>query len=155
MKRVLLLLVGIVFVSVSFGQSVREKRNSVTQYMDVSDNVTYWYKTNVTVTETDTLAAYTFGVDNLYDELKQYLSVKLTENSGTAAVNVKFQGKYFWDDTWTDLKDATYAGTGTDTTILFDGSTAKHYRFYRLLLDGDGTGTFDVTMSKSELQFYK
>lgn len=144
---------------ISMGQTVRQQKSTIgsDNYLDIAENETYWYRASSSdvVTQTDTLKAWILGVDHLYDQLKQYVQVKLTENSGTAAVNVKFQGKTFWDDAWVDLLDVTYAGTGTDTTIIFDGGTAKHYRFYRELIDGDGTGTFNVTVTKSEVKFYK
>lgn len=144
---------------ISMGQTVKQTKSTIgsDQYLDIAENETYWYRASSSdvVTQADTLLSWTIGVDNMYDQLKQYVQIKLTENSGTAAVNVKFQGKTFWDDSFTDLLDVTYAGTGTDTTIIFDGSTAKHYRFYKVLLDGDGTGTFNVTATKQEVKFYK
>ena len=156
MKKLALILATLLIGMISMGQTVYEQKSSVTQYMDVAGGTYYWYAGTdaTTITQADTLRAYTFAVASV-DVLKQYVKIKLVENSGTAAVDVKLQGKYFWDDSYSDILTASYAGTGADTTIYLDGSTAKHYRFYKILLDGDGSGTFNVTLNKAELQLYK
>jgi len=154
MRKLVLVLVSLLIGMVSMGQTVSNQKSALTKYLDVSKNVTYWYKSADVITQTDTLRNYTLGIGNSVDALKQNVRVKLTENSGTGAVTVKFQGKVFVDDTYTDLLSATYDGTGSDTTIVFDGTAAHEYRFYNIQLDGDGSGTFNVT-AKSEVTFYK
>ena len=155
MRKLIFILAALLIGMVSIGQSVKTQKNVLTKTLDISKEDTYYMKTNVVVTETDTLKAYTLGINNNHDALKQNFRIKLIENSGTAAIDVKLQAKVFWDDAYTDLLSTTYTGTGSDTTILFDGSTAHEYRFYKILLDGDGTGTFNVTLDKAEIKFYK
>jgi hypothetical protein len=157
MKKLALILATMLIGMISMGQTVYEKKGDVSAYMDISENQTYWYSGTdaTTITQADTLRSYTFGLDKTVDVLKQYVRIKLVENSGTAGVEVKLQGKHFWDESYTDILTATYTGDGADTTILFDGSTAKHYRFYKILLDGISDSTFNVTLNKAELQFYK
>ncbi len=138
----------------SMGQSVKTQENVLNKMLDVADEVTYYQWSNIVVTQADTLKSCTIGLNNNHDALKQNARIKLTENSGTAVVTVKVQAKVFWDDSYTDLLDVTYAGTGSDTTIVLDGTSAHEYRFYKILLDGDGSGTFNVT-AKSEINFYK
>lgn len=154
MKRYIFLLAALLIGMVSMGQSVKSQRSALTKVLDVSEAECYYGKFGEVVTETDTLAAFTIGLDNSVDALKQYARIKIVENSGTAAVNVKVQAKVFVDDSYSDLLDVTYTGTGSDTTIVLDGTTAHEYRFYKILLDGDGTGTFNTTI-QSEIKFYK
>lgn len=153
MKKLLFISVALLIGMVSMGQSVKSQKSALTKYLDVLKGESYFMKTDV-ITETDTLGAYTIGLDNNIDAMKQYAVIEITENSGTAVVNVKVQAKVFVDDTYTDLLDVTYNGAGSDTTIILDGTTAHEYRFYKILLDGDGSGTFNTT-TKSEIKFYK
>jgi hypothetical protein len=138
---------------VSMGQSVKSQKSALTQYLDVIKGQSYFMKTDV-ITQTDTLGAYTIGLDNMLDAMKHYAVIELTENTGTAGVNVKLQAKVFIDDTYTDILDVTYVGTGADTTIISDGTTANEYRFYKILLDGVSDSTFNVS-SKAEIKFYR
>lgn len=157
MKKVLFLVASLLIGMITMAQSVKQEKSNLNAYLDVADQDVYWYRASAAdvVTQADTLKSWVLGVDNKVDALKQYMQVKLTENSGTAGVVVKLQGKYFWGDSWTDISSATYAGAGSDTTIIFDVSSANHYRFYRELIDGISDSTFNVTVTKSELQFYK
>lgn len=141
---------------ISMGQTVKQQKSTIGSgnYLDVAESESYWYKTGLVVTDSDTLQAFVLGTDNNIDALKQYVRIKITEVSGTAAVDVKVQGKVFWDESYTDLLSTSYTGTGTDTTIVFDGTTAKNYRFWKVLLDGDSSGTFN-TSTKAEVKFYK
>ena len=154
MKKLFLILISFAFIAVSFGQTVKSQNSALTKRLDVSDNVTYWYKTGDVLTQADTLRNYYLGIDNNHDSLKQYARIKIVENSGTADLAVKVQGKVMKDEAWTDLLSTSYSGTGSDTTIVLDGTTAKNFRFYNILLDGNGAGTFNVTV-KSEIKFYK
>ena len=155
MRKLALLVSMLLIGMISIGQTVKQTKSTIgsDNYLNVAEDETYWNKTGIVVTETDTLAAYELGIDDNIDALKQYVRVKVVENSGTIGLNVKFQGKVFWDETYTDLKSVTYGG-GADTTILFDGSTAKNYRFYKVLLDGVSDSTFNATV-KAEVKFYK
>lgn len=156
MKRLAIILVGLLIGMVSIGQTVSEKSGSVTQVLDAPNGVTYWYSGTDAdiVTQADTLVAYTFGVKSL-DALKQYVMVTLTENSGASGIVVSLLGKEFWDQSYTSITSATYHGGGSDTTILLDGSSAKHDRFYKILIDGVSDSTFNTTVNKIELQVYK
>ena len=154
MKKLALILATLLIGMVSMAQSV--SRSTADYILDFERGYVYFQAPSVDdITQADTLRSFVIAPENKLDAFKQYASVKLTENSGTAAVDVKWQGKYFYGDSWADISTATYTGTGSDTTIVFDASTANHYRFYRLLLDGDGTGTFDVSLTNAEVQFYK
>jgi hypothetical protein len=96
---------------------------------------------------------YIVGVDNVWDPTKQYVKQVLNKKTGTPKVDITWQGKYFWDDSWTTITTISWLGSA-DSTIIFDQSSAKHYRFYRLAHVGrDGTFTYDIT--KTEFQFYK
>lgn len=154
MKKLIFLVAALVIGMVSMGQSIKSQKNVVSKVLDVQEGEHYYGNFGDVITETDTLGVYTIALDNNIDAMKQYARIKLTENSGTALVDVKVQGKVFVDDTYTDLLSVSYAGTGSDTTIVLDGTSAHEYRFYKILLDGDGTGTFNVT-AQSEITFYK
>lgn len=156
MKKLALILVSLLIGLISMGQTVSEKSGSVTQVLDAPNGVTYWYSStdaNI-ITQADTLVAYTFGVKSV-DALKQFAKVTLTENSGTAGVAVSLLGKEFWDEAYTSITSVSYKGGGSDTTIYLDGSSAKHDRFYKVLIDGVSDSTFNVTVNKVELQLYK
>lgn len=156
MKRILVLIVSIFIAFIGYGQTVSS--SSVTKKLDLNQNETYWFREGVaadTINQSDTTWAYTFGVNNLFDAVKQYVVVKLDSVSGTPLTTVALSGKVFWDDSWTSITTASWYGTSSDTTLILDQSTAKHYRFYKLSHDGDGTGTFKYSISKSELQIYK
>lgn len=154
MKKLVFILAALLIGMVSMGQSVKTQKNLVDVVLDIGDNDSYFSKLSDVITQTDTLKSYVIGVDNSPNALKQYVRVKLTENSGTAVVNVKVQGKVFWDESYTDLADVDYTGTGSDTTIVFDGTSAHEMQWYKILIDGDGSGTFNVT-AKSEIKLYK
>lgn len=153
-SKLIITAVALLIGMVSMGQSVKTQKSALTQTLDISKEQSYFGKLTDVITQADTLRNYTIGIDKSPNALKQYARIKLTENSGTAVVNVKVQGKVFWDEAYTDLLDVTYAGTGSDTTIVFDGTTAHEMQFFNILLDGDGSGTFNVT-AKSEIKFYK
>lgn len=150
------LLVGMI----GMAQTVNSLKNTTNVYLTMEpETETYWYRAKPapdTVSTADTLWAYTFGLDHVTDPTKQYLKIDLDSVSGTPAVTVYWQGKYFWDDaSWTAISNATWYGSTADTTILIDQSTAKHFRFYRLLHDGVGDSTFKYSIAKQQVQFYK
>ena len=158
MKKLITILFLVSVAFISMGQSVLTQKNSVNKYIDLSKNETYIMRVNPTVDDLSDAAGdstwyYIIGVDNLYDAGKQYVKQVLDKKTGTPNVDIAWQGKYFWDDSWTTITTIHYAGTA-DSTILFDQSTAKHYRFYRLAHVGRA-GTFTYEIDKTEIQFYK
>lgn len=160
MKKLILLLASVLIGMVSMAQSVSALKNTVNVYFKMNDKTeTYWDRAKPaqdTINQADTLWSYTFGVDHLTDATKQYVKVVLDSISGTPLTTVTWQGKYFWDDaSWADITSASWYGTTSDTTLLLDQSTAKHYRFYRLLHDGNGTGTFKYSIREQQVQVYK
>ncbi len=159
MKRLVILLISFLFVAVGYGQTVKSLRNTTDRYLPLTENETYWYRAKPapdTINETDTVWAYTFGIDNLVDQMKSYVRIDLDSVSGTPLTTVALSGKYFWDDAaWTSISTVSWFGTTGDTTLIIDQSTAKHYRFYKLSHDGDGAGTFKYAIAKQQIQFYK
>ena len=159
MKRIIILLVSFLFVIAGYGQTVYSLRNTTDRKLDIKDNETYWFRAKPapdTINEPDIVWAYTFGVDNLYDQNKQFIKIVLDSVSGTPLTTVAWSGKVFWDDAaWTEITTASWSGTTGDTTLLLDQSTAKHFRFYKLSHDGDGAGTFKYAITKQQVQFYK
>lgn len=158
MKKLITILFLVAVAFVSMGQSVLTQKNSVNKYIDLSKNETYIMRVNPTADDLSDAAGdstwyYIIGVDNLYDAGKQYVKQVLDKKTGTPNVDIAWQGKYFWDDSWTTITTIHWAGSA-DSTLLFDQSTAKHYRFYRLAHVGRA-GTFTYEIDKTEWQFYK
>ena len=157
MKKVVAIIFLVLVAFVSMGQSVISKVNSVNKYIDLTKNETYIMRAAPSTDALSDVAGdstwyYIIGVDNLYDVNKQYVKTVLNNLTGTSSVDISWQGKYFWDDAWATI--STYHWAGADTTVVFDQSTAKHYRFYRLAHVGrEGTFTYNIT--KTEIQFYK
>lgn len=158
MKKLITILFLVLAAFVSMGQSVLTKKASVNKYIDLTKNETYIMRATPATDDLSDAAGdstwyYIIGVDNVWDANKQYVKQILNKKTGTPDVDIAWQGKYFWDDSWTTITTIHWAGSA-DSTILYDQSTAKHYRFYRLAHVGrDGTFTYDIT--KTEIQFYK
>ena len=115
--------------------SVKNLKSDVDIYLDLKKDITF-FQVNGGITDTvgvaDSTWVKTFSVDNLYDALKSTAKMTLDSLSGTPTITVTQEGKDFWDDApWTVILTEDWAGTTGDTTLLFNGSTAKHYRFYR------------------------
>lgn len=157
MKRLAFIFISLLFVISGFAQTVGNTGTSVS-VLDVSAGNAYYLRaipqTDV-VTSTDTLWSKVLGIDKNLDALKQYYTVDMDSVSGTPLTTVSLQGKVFWDQAWVTITSQSWAGTSADTTLIIDNSTAKHYRFYRLFHDGDGTGTFSYKITQQEVQFYK
>lgn len=76
---------------------------------------------------------------------------------GTYTVDIKLQGKVFSSDSWSDI-DATNTGVDATTASTIDfasdlaspidtlatGSNAPFYRFFRVLIENNGTGGLDA-----------
>jgi len=156
MKRLVILFVLFISAIISFGQSVVDKKTSVNRYLDLDKQQTYFWRaapTTDAIADSDSLWQYTIGVDNLYDANKQYVKQTLDKLTGTPNTDITLKGKVFWDDAWTTITTIHWAGSA-DSTIIFDQSTAKHYRFYMIQHLGRA-GTFTYEIDKTEVQFYK
>ena len=142
MKKALLILFALLFMGIAYGQTiytVRNLKSDVDFYMDLNKDVTF-LQVNGGVSDTvgivDSTWVKTIGVDNVFDQLKTYGKMSFDSIKGAPHVTVTFEGKDFWDDaSWTVILTKTWCGTSADTVLLFDGSTAKHYRFYRYNVD--------------------
>lgn len=162
MKKLIIFIAALLFVVTTFGQSiytVKSLKSSVDFYMDVNKDVTFFQVNGSsadTIGVTDSTWVKTFSVDNLYDALKSTGKVTLDSIKGSPRVTVTQEGKDFWDDAaWTTILTKTWYGTTGDTTLLFDGSTAKHYRFYRYNVDYDGTVAGQAKITSLHHKFYK
>ena len=94
--------------------------------------------------DADTLSAdetWSYSVLSYSDYGKFHnVKVNLDSISGTPTCDIKLQGKVFSDDSWTDIETVSWAGTTSDTTFTFsEASTAKYYRYYKVLIDTDAT----------------
>lgn len=85
--------------------------------------------------------------DGLFYVGKIKLSDKTTGAAGVCTV--KFQGKYFAADAYTDITSVAWTGVGsTDSTITYTGVTNKvYYRYLRFLVTNTG--------GKSKVDFVK
>ena len=64
------------------------------------------------------------------DDATYYMAkVKVSDVTAGATGTVALKGRVFPDDAWTTITTTTWAGGGTDTTIVFTGQTNKN--FYR------------------------
>ena len=162
MKKIVVFIIALLFIGTAFGQSIYSVKNlksDVDIYLDLKKDITF-FQVNGGITDTvgvaDSSWVKTFSVDNLYDALKSTAKMTLDSLAGTPTITVTQEGKDFWDDaTWTVILTKTWAGTSADTTLLFDGSTAKHYRFYRYNVDYDGTVAGQARVTQLQHKFYK
>lgn len=156
MKKLVLILLSVVFAVISYGQNV--DLVTVDFKFDVNKNLTYYRyigTANDTIGIVDSTWAKTFSVANRYDALKQVVRVKVDEVAGTGNIPFVWQGKNFNSDAWTTITTVTYKGGGSDTTFFFDQSTAKPYRFYRIFGDVVGTTAQKLQMLDLEVTLYK
>src|SRR5512133_3120496 len=104
MKKLVLILVSVLFAIVTMAQTVS---NSTTDFnFDPNSDMTYYKYTGSYIDSigiVDSTWAYVFGVNNRYDALKQEVRMKLDEVAGTGNVPVVLQGKTFVSDAWTTL----------------------------------------------------
>jgi len=146
MRKALIIFASILFAVVSYGQNtdltVKGVKSNFNTTFDIKDNVTfrYYYGSAAdTVSNNDSLWNYDVAIENLYDALDHELRIKLDSVSGSPAVTVTLQGKYSYNDSYSSLGTATWAGTSSDTTIVITNGTNKNYRFLNILLDGTAT----------------
>ena len=85
--------------------------------------------------------------EGLFYVAKIKISDKTTGANG--AGTIKFQGKYFAADAYTDITTVTWTGVGsTDTTAVFTSVTNKvYYRYLRVLVTNSS--------GKSKVNYYK
>ena len=162
MKKIVVFIIALLFMGTSFGQSIYSVKNlksHVDIYLDLKKDITF-FQVNGGITDTvgvaDSTWVKTFSVDNLYDSLKSTAKMTLDSLSGTPTITVTQEGKDFWDDsTWTVILTEDWAGTTGDTTLLFNGSTAKSYRFYRYKVSCDTTIAGQARVTRLQHKFYK
>ena len=162
MKKIVVFIIALLFMGTAFGQSIYSVKNlksDVDIYINLNKDITF-FQVNGGITDTvgvaDSTWVKTFSVDNLYDALKSTAKMTLDSLSGTPTITVTQEGKDFWDDAaWTVILTKTWAGTTGDTTLLFDGSTAKHYRFYRYNVVLDTTVAGQARITQLQHKFYK
>lgn len=162
MKKIVVFIIALLFMGTAFGQSIYSVKNlksNVDIYLNLDKDITF-FQVNGGITDTvgvaDSTWVKTFSVDNLYDALKSTAKMTLDSLSGTPTITVTQEGKDFWDDApWTVILTKKWAGTTGDTTLLFDGSTAKHYRFYRYNVVHDTTVVGQARITQLQHKFYK
>lgn len=168
MKKLALLLTSLLFVVISYGQTIDNITNhkkDVDVVLDVKGNllatpVTYWHKY---FTSADTLSsvadstfAYTFAVDNLYDKLAVYTRFKVDTVSGEAAFSAILQGKTFWDDSWTGIDTVSVTSiTGADTSLYVNSTTVQPYRFYRFYVEAETNTPQNSLLKELEIKLVK
>lgn len=161
MKKIVVFIIALLFMGIAFGQSIYSVKNlksDVDIYLDLNKDLTF-FQVNGRITDTvgvaDSSWVKTFSVDNLYDALKSTAKMTLDSLSGTPTITVTQEGKDFWDDAWTVILTEKWAGTTGDTTLLFNGSTAKHYRFYRYNVDYNAKVAGQARITRLQHKFYK
>ena len=162
MKKIVVFIIALLFIGTAFGQSiysVKSLKSDVDIYLDLKKDITF-FQVNGGITDTvgvaDSSWVKTFSVDNLYDALKSTAKMTLDSIKGSPRITVTQEGKDFWDDaTWTTVLTKKWYGTTGDTTLLFDGSTAKHYRFYRYNVDYDAKVGGQARITQLQHKFYK
>jgi hypothetical protein len=164
MRKVLFSLIFVLSALISLGQTIYTVKNVDALFdvkLDINRNKTFFQLNGgatQTVSQDDSTWTYTFCVDNLYDALKGYGKMDLDSLAGTPSVTVTLEAKYFYDDaSWTTVLTKTWAGTTGDTTLIFDNSSAKAYRFFRFNVNPDisldTTQVFDI--GQIQYQLYK
>jgi len=162
MKRFLFTLASLIFVMLSYGQqtieTVSNLESSVDIVLDIKENVTfthYYGSTADSVSNNDSTWTYVYGVKNVIDAIKATAIMKLDSVSGTPNTSITLQGKSFWDSDWTTVETETWAGSSSDTTLVFDYSTAKPYRFWRFNHDAVADSTQKYTIDEIQFQIYR
>lgn len=162
MKKLLIVGISLLFAVVSYGQNTIETvsnlESSVNIVLDLEDNETFahFYGANSdTVSSTDSTWTYVYGVKNQFDAVKAAGLMKLDSVSGVPNTSITLQGKIFWDDDWTTVETETWAGSSEDTTLSFDYSTAKPYRFWRFNHDAVADSTQKYKIAEIQFKLYK
>ena len=167
MRKYIILFASLLVAAVSYGQNtintVDNHKDDVNAVLDlkagiISAPLTYWdlYGSAAdTVSSADSTWTYSFGVNHVLDAYKIAGRIKLDSISGTPTTTVTLEGKHFYDDAWTVLATETWAGTTSDTTLNFDYTTAKAYRFIRFHHDCTATTAQKYKINEQEIQLYK
>ena len=148
MKKIILLLTALLTIFIASAQIAKVDPqwdlNSkwVTEYTGVA--------TDTLGTVTATTWSYAIPV-NKADGLMYVAKLKVSDKTtGAAGVcSIKFQGKYFNADTYTDITTISWTGIGsTDTTAIFTSVSNKvYYRYLRVLVTNSS--------GKSKIDYYK
>ena len=165
MKRLVTLLFAVVIAAISYGQvdNVKNHEGDVNVNLKMNSElltapITYWhtyFAAGDTVSSTDSTHTYSYSVRDVVDGIKVAARLLLDSVSGTPTTTVVLQGKIFWDDAWTTVETETWAGTSADTTLLFDYTTAKPYRFWRTFHDCTATTAQKYLLQEQEIKVYK
>jgi len=162
MKKLLLILASLIVVVLSYGQNTIETvsnlESSVDVVLDINESVTFthYYGTAAdTASSNDSTWTYVYGIKNVFDAIKAQGIVKLDSVSGTPTTSITLEGKPFWDSDWTTVETETWAGSSEDTTLVFDYSTAKPYRFWRFNHDVTATTAQKYKITEVQFQIYK
>jgi hypothetical protein len=143
----------ILFICILFSMSISAQVARVAQPLDytLGWNTAYVGVASDTLgTVTATTWSYEIPV-NKFDGLFYVSKIKLSDKTAGAngVCTVKFQGKYFAADNYTDITTVQWTGIGsTDSTITFSNvSTKTYYSYYRTLVTNTG--------GKSKVDFNK
>jgi len=160
MKKYIILLVGVLFAGISFGQNadlrVKGLKSSLDYTLDINKSETFLFKySSDVVTDSDSIWTVTIGVDNKYDNLKSYLRVNCDKLTGTPKTTIYLRGKKFWDEaTWTTIASKAWVTGAADTIINLENTTAAAYRFYQIGFVGTA-GTYTFTPKVLEFHIAK
>jgi len=157
MKKLIFIIASLLIAFIGVGQSV-DNATGIDVKMDINANKTYYRDLGNaadTIGVIDSTWTKVFSVANLYDATKQQVRLKVDEVTGTGRFTAAWQGKNFLSNDWVTITSATYTGVGSDTTIVFDQSTAKTYRFYKLNIDVVATQAQTLKMLDFEVYWYK
>jgi hypothetical protein len=162
MRKLGFILIALLFAAVSYGQNTaldaNSLKNSTSTYFDMNENLTYRFAYGATADTfgiADSTFSYTFTVVNMDEQLEAECRVKLDSTSGTPTLNVALKGKFSWNDSWTSIANADWAGTTSDTTLILQSTTAVPYRFYQIFIDVDATVTQEAKLNLLELGVFK
>jgi len=157
MKRLLFVFASLLIAFLSVGQSIGNS-TGIDVTMDINTNKTYFRdlgNSADTIGIVDSTWTKVFAINNMYDALKQQVRLKVDEVTGTGDFVATWKGKNFLSNAWVTISTATYHGVGSDTTIVFDQSTAKTYRYYTLDIDVDAGTAQTLKMLDFEVYWYK
>jgi len=84
--------------------------------------------------------------------VKYYAQVKVSDRTADATDTIIVQGKYFAADSYTSIDTVVWYGGGTDTTVVFDGTSAYNYNRYLNFLIKKGANSSNVDFVKLSLK---
>lgn len=134
MKKLLFLLTALtcLFSISSTAQTILPVKKYIYEYKGVASD---------TVGVVDTVWNKAIQLNKL-DGLFYNAAVKVSDATAGATCKIKLQGKVFATDTYTDITELKWTGTGTDTTFVFTGNTNKiYYRYLNFLVTGTANKT--------------